>query len=303
MKIVLLGTGGTIPTPRRSLPSVALQREGDLLLFDCGEGTQIQLIRAALSPGKLVAIFLTHLHGDHVTGLPGLLMTMMHYSREKSLSVLGPPGTKEYLAMIRKCLGFNPHYAIEVRELCEGQVYAGDGFSVNAVTVDHKPLTFGFSLEEEFRAGRFFPEKAEERGVPEGPFFGRLQRGETVVLPNGTVVTPAMVMGPPRKGRKVVYVTDTRPCSRVVDFAREADLLIHEGMFASDMEEEAGIKGHSTVEQAAKTARDAQVAKFVITHLSSRYRQINQLLEEARKVFPQAIIGRDLMEFTIPLHK
>jgi ribonuclease Z len=303
MKIVLLGTGGTIPTLRRNLPSVALQREGDIFLFDCGEGTQIQLIRASLSPGKLVAIFLTHLHGDHVTGLPGLLMTMMHYSREKPLSVLGPPGTKDYLALIRKCLGFNPQYSIEIRELSDGQVYAGADFAVEAVTVDHKPHTFGFSLEEESRPGRFFPEKAKELGVPEGPLFGRLQRGATVTLPDGNVVTPAMVMGPPRKGRKVVYVTDTRPCPRVVELAQEADLLIHEGMFLNDMEKEAGLKGHSTILQAAKIARDAKVKKFVITHLSSRYRQINELLDEARGIFPQAVIGRDLMEFEIPLHK
>lgn len=303
MKITLLGTGGAIPTLRRNLPAVALQREGDIFLFDCGEGTQVQLIRASLSPGKLSAIFLSHLHGDHVTGLPGLLMTMMHQAREKPLFIFGPPGTKEYLNLIRKCLGFNPPYLLDIREISEGRVYSGSGFWVEAVGVDHKPHTFAFSLEEEPRPGRFFPDKAKELGVPKGPLFGKLQRGETLTLEGGEVITPSMVMGPSRKGRKFVYVTDTRPCPQIIELAKEADFLIHEGMFASDMEEEARLKGHSTISQAARIAVEAKVKKLVITHISSRYRQINELLDEARAIFPHAIIGRDLMEFEIPVHK
>lgn len=303
MKITLLGTGGAIPTLRRNLPAVALQREGDIFLFDCGEGTQVQLIRASLSPGKLSAIFLSHLHGDHVTGLPGLLMTMMHQAREKPLFIFGPSGTKEYLNLIRKCLGFNPPYLLDIREISEGRVYSGSDFWVEAVGVDHKPHTFAFSLEEEPRPGRFFPDKAKELGVPEGPLFGKLQRGETLTLEGGKVITPSMVMGPPRKGRKFVYVTDTRPCPQIIELAKEADFLIHEGMFAGDMEEEARLKGHSTISQAARIAVEAKVKKLVITHISSRYRQINELLNEARAIFPHAIIGRDLMEFEIPVHK
>jgi len=303
MKITLLGTGGTIPTIRRSLPSVALQRDGDLYLFDCGEGTQVQLVRASLSSGKLFAIFLSHLHGDHVTGLPGLLMTIMHQSRENPLLIFGPPGTREYINLIRKCLGFNPKYFLDTREISEGRFYEGPGFWLEAVVVDHKPQTFAFSLEEEQRQGRFFPDKAKKLGVPEGPLFGRLQRGETITLKDRKVISPSMVMGPPRKGRKFVYATDTRPCPQVVKIAREADLLIHEGMFTSDMEKEAQIKAHSTVSQAARTARDAGVKKLIITHISSRYKRINELLKEARSIFPQAIIGKDLMELEIPVHK
>ena len=303
MEVTLLGTGGAIPTLRRSLPSVALQREGSLFLFDCGEGTQVQISRASLNPGKLEAVFLTHLHGDHVTGLPGLLMTIMHQSREKPLLLFGPAGTKEFVSMIRKCLGFNPTYYLDIREVTEGRCYVQNEFWIEAAEVDHRPRTFAFSFQEKPRPGRFYPEQAQLLGIPEGPLFGKLQRGESVSAPDGTVVHPEMVMGPPRSGRKFVYVTDTRPCPAVVSLAEDADLLIHEGMFANDMEEEAHRKAHSTVTQAAQIAKAARVRKLVLTHISPRYTRIDELLHEARAVFPHAVIGRDLMTFKIPVHK
>jgi ribonuclease Z len=303
MKIVLLGTGGTIPTLRRSLPSVALLREGDIFLFDCGEGTQLQITRASLSPGKLFAVLLSHLHGDHVTGLPGLLMTIMHQSREKPLLIFGPRGIREYISLIKKCLGFNPPYPLIIQEVKEGVFFSGSGFWLEAVSVDHRVPTLAFSLVEEPRPGRFFPEKAKALGIPEGPLFGKLQQGEVVSLPDGRKITPDMVMGPPRNGRKFVYVTDTRPCSKVVKFAFGADLLVHEGMFGQDLEEEARIKGHSTCAQAAQIAREAKVKQLVITHISSRYQRIDDLIAEARSIFPQSMIGQDLMEFEIPVHK
>lgn len=303
MKIFLLGTGGAIPTLRRSLPAVALQREGDIFLFDCGEGTQVQIVRADLSPGRLHAIFLTHLHGDHVTGLPGLLMTIMHQGREKPLLIFGPRGTREYVQLFRKCLGFNPQYELEIREIGEGGFFSAPGYCMEAMALDHKPLTLAYSLIEEQRPGRFFPEKARELGVREGPQFGRLQRGEMIALEDGSVVSPKMVMGPPRRGRKFVYVTDTRPCPQVIKFAQGADLLIHEGMFAANMEEEAWKKGHSTAAQAAAIARDAKVERLVLTHVSSRYGRGDELLEEARQVFSKTVVGKDLMELEIPVHK
>jgi ribonuclease Z len=303
MKVILLGTGGTMPTLRRSLPAVALQREGELFLFDCGEGTQTRIIQASLSPGKLSAVFLSHLHGDHVTGLPGLLMTIMHQAREKPLLIFGPPGIKEFINLIRKCLRFNPQYPIDIREITEGRFFSDQGFSMKAVTVDHGPHTLAYSLEEDPRPGRFFPEKAKVLGVPEGPLFGQLQRGKTITLHDGEVITPAMVMGPPRKGRKFVYATDTRPCPQVINLAQGADLLIHEGMFGDEMADEASKKGHSTVSQAATIAVEAMAEKLVITHISSRYHRVDDLIAEARRVFPKAVIGRDLMEFDIPIHK
>ncbi|MBN2468800.1 MAG: ribonuclease Z [Deltaproteobacteria bacterium] len=303
MKVTLLGTGGTIPTLRRNLPAIALQRDGDIFLFDCGEGTQVQFLKASLSPGKLFAICLTHLHGDHVTGLPGLLMTIMQQSRERSLFIFGPPGIREFITLFKKSLGFNPSYFLDVREISEGRFYSGPNFFMEAVAVDHKPRTLAYCLQEAPRPGRFHPEKAKELGVPEGPLFGRLQRGETLTLESEKVITPSMVMGSPRKGRKFVYVTDTRPCPQVVAFADDADLLIHEGMFISEMENEAHLKGHSTVGQAAQIAKDARVRKFVITHISSRYRRTDELRKEAHNIFPGAIVGKDLMEILIPLHK
>jgi ribonuclease Z len=158
-------------------------------------------------------------------------------------------------------------------------------------------------LVEESRPGKFFPEKATELGIPAGPMFGRLQRGDTITLPDGQKITPQMVMSPPRKGRKFVYATDTRPCPQVVKFAYEADLLVHEGMFAQEMEEEANLKGHSTSAQAARIAKEARVEKLVLIHISTRYPRIDELLYEAREVFPQTVIGQDLMEIEIPVHK
>jgi ribonuclease Z len=230
-------------------------------------------------------------------------MTIMHQSREKPLLIFGPPGIKEFLDLTRKCLRFNPQYVLDIREITEGAFFSGPGFSMEAVPVDHGPHTLAFSLEETPRPGRFFPEKAKALGVPEGPLFGQLQQGKTVTVHGGQEITPAMVMGPPRKGRKFVFVPDTRPCPQIIPFAHGADLLIHEGMFGEDMADEASKKGHSTVSQTAKTALDAMVRKLVITHISSRYHRVDDLVAEARRIFPEAVIGRDLMEFEIPVHK
>jgi len=227
----------------------------------------------------------------------------MHQSREKPLLIFGPPGIKEFLELMRKCLRFNPQYFLDIREITAGRFFSGQGFSMEAVTVDHGPHTLAFSLEEDPRPGRFYPEKAKDLGVPEGPLFGQLQQGKTLTLPGGQVITPAMVMGPPRKGRKFVYVSDTRPCPQATALAQGADLLIHEGMFGEEMADEANKKGHSTVSQAATIAVAARAKKLVITHISSRYHRVDDLIAEARRIFPEAVIGRDLMEFAVPVHK
>ena len=304
MKVVTLGTGGAIPTPGHNLPATALQREGELFLFDCGEGAQMQLMRSGLGFGKLRAVFISHLHGDHVVGLPGLLMTLSQLSRERPLHIIGPPGIARYLQISMDCLGFDADFEVEVAETQGGRVWQGRGYWIEAAPGDHNVFTLVYVLEEEKRPGKFFVEKALSLGVPEGPLFRELQAGRDVMLSDGRVIHPQEVLGTPRRGRKVVYAVDTRPCDRVVEISQKADLLIHDGMFSDQLREEANLKGHSTVVQAAEVARRAGVEKLVLTHVSPRHRdQEDILLEEARRVFPNVVIAKDLMEFEIPVHK
>lgn len=301
--ITILGSGGTIPTLTRNLPAVAVQCDGQLFLFDCGEGTQMQMARAKLSPGKLEGIYISHLHGDHVMGLPGLLMSMGQVPRERPLYIYGPPGIADFVEGNRRFLGFQFQFPIKIKETNGGQLFEDEAIHITAVPADHSCFTLAFGIQEKERAGLFLVEKARELDIPPGPLYGRLQAGETVSLPDGREITPEQVLGPARRGRKIVYATDTRPCDQVAELAFEADVLIHDGMFDDDIRDQARQKHHSTVVQAARIAKRAKVKKLVLTHLSSRYHQIGPLLEQARGVFPSAKIARDLMEINVPMYK
>jgi len=301
MRVIMLGTGGAIPTLSRSLPSTALKREGEILLFDCGEGTQLQMKKAGLSIMKLSAIFISHLHGDHLTGLPGLLMTLVHLSRKESLYIFGPPGINAYIDSTKNCIGFSPEYDITVEETTGGRIYEGSGYRVEALPVDHTIFTLAYVFEEEKRPGRFYVEKAKKLGIPEGPLFNRLQKGKDVELNDGRIVHPEDVLGNPRRGRKIVYAVDTRPCQVVADSSKGADILIHDGMFSDQLREEADQKGHSTVVQAARIARKAGVSRLVLSHISPRYSETDALLNEALVIYPSTILADDLSEFEIPL--
>lgn len=303
IKIVILGSGGTVPTLSRNLPAVAMQCDGALFLFDCGEGTQLQLVKAKLSMGKLDSIYISHLHGDHVTGLPGLLMTLGQVPRERPLVICGPPGIAEYVEGTRRLLGFQYQYPVDIQETTGGVVYRTTLLRIEAAPVEHSCFTLAYALTEEERPGRFLVEKAERLGIPAGPLYGRLQAGQTVTLANGREVHPSEVLGPPRRGRKIVYATDTRPAERVVQFARGADVLIHDGMFDDDLRDQAQTKGHSTVVQAAQVAKRAQVGQLLLIHLSSRYYTEAPLVDQARRVFPSTTAARDLMEIEIPMDK
>jgi ribonuclease Z len=301
LTVTFLGTGSGVPSLERSLACVAVQRQGELFLFDCGEAAQIQYRRAGLGFAPLTAIAVTHLHGDHVTGLMGLLMSLQMADRGEPLDLYGPPGLSEYVRCNRRALGTHFGYRLRLREEGAPAVFREtDAYRLLAAPLDHRGGTcLGFRLEERARPGRFNIDAARALGISEGPLFGRLQRGEPVTLADGTVVRPEQVLGPSRPGAVLAYCTDTRPCSAALELARGADLLIFEGTFEAGMREEAHRKGHSTVEDAARAACEAGARELVITHLSPRYQDVSELRAEARAIFPNTRIARDLAQFEV----
>ncbi|MEW5945579.1 MAG: ribonuclease Z [bacterium] len=300
MKVIFLGTSGGLPTPNRNLPSVCVLREGEMMLFDCGEGTQRQIMRKGLGFGRITRIFITHIHGDHLSGLMGLLMTLTLLDHERPLAVYGPDSIEEFIASLKKTIRLRCGFPITVSPIAEGVVAEDDEYRVEAAPVRHSVPCFALALQEKTRPGRFNVAKAREMGIPEGPLYGLLQRGETITLEDGRVVTPGEILGPPRAGRRLVYVTDTLHEPRLVEFCRGADLLIHEGMFTSELAEEARFRKHSTAQQAATLAREANVRRLVLTHLSPRYWRRSDLRNEAVKIFPDTEVAKDLMELEIP---
>ena len=275
-------------------------REGEVILFDCGEGTQQKMFAVRLGFGRPTRIFITHIHGDHVLGLPGLLQTMSLLGRERPLRIYGPRGTLGFLEAFTSILG-EPVFPLEVCEFEEvGEVCEGRGYRVLAIPADHSVKALSYALVEEPRPGRFHPEKALELGVPEGYLWKSLQQGETLTLPDGRVVRPEEVVDPPRVGRVIVYSGDTRPNDGLVELARGADLLIHESTFGDELAEKALLDGHSTPSQAAEVARRAGVRELILTHISPRYVDSAPLLEQARRVFEKTRIADDLMEVEVP---
>jgi ribonuclease Z len=302
--ITFLGTGSGVPTLQRSLPCVALQREGELFLFDCGEAAQIGMRRAGIGWARLEGIFISHMHGDHVTGLPGVMMSLQMVGREAPLTLVGPPGLEAWVRCFRRSLQTGFSYQVRIVEAeAAGVVWEATEYQVTCAPLDHRLFCLGFALREHDRPGRFNLERARALGVPEGPLFGRLQRGETVEAPDGQggsrVVRPEEVLGPPRPGLSVAYCTDTRPCANAVELGRGVDLLIHEGTFDATMPEEAAAKGHSTVVEAAEVAARAGARELVITHISPRYMDMPPLKEQARAVFPNTRLARDGKIFTL----
>ncbi|MCH5295996.1 MAG: ribonuclease Z [Treponema sp.] len=303
MEAFVLGCGGMMPLPYRHLTSVLLRREGDLFLFDGGEGTQVSLRRLNLKWKKINAIFVSHTHADHVTGLPGILMLSAQVDRSEPLYIFGPPKIAEYIETSRKVLDMYINYPIEVKEITSpGVVYGGDGFYVRAFHLDHTKTCLGYTLEELDRPGEFNPLEAERLGVPRGPMWGRLQHGESVTLDGGRVVSPDQVVGSARSGRKFSFVTDTLYLQSIAREVRGSDLLICEGMFADDCADQAREKKHMTARQAAIIARDSNARRMAMIHYSPRYtdRDLEVLLRQAQEVYPAAELTRDRMHFEIP---
>jgi ribonuclease Z len=292
LSIRFAGTGGSVPTARRALPAALISAGGDRLLIDCGEGTQRQLLQAGGLP-ELDAIFLTHFHADHWLGLPGMLKTFDLRGRETELTVYGPPGLHALLDGLRPLIG-RVTYPFEAIELDRHEEVGFDEFVVEAVPVDHRSFAYGYALIEDDRPGRFDVDRARELGVPEGPDWGRLQRGEAV---GG--VTPEQVMGEDRAGRRIVFSGDTRPCQTLEAAAEGADVLVHEATFLHADRARARETGHSTARQAAELARDADVAMLALTHLSTRYFP-REIRDEARATFERTVVPRDFDTIEIP---
>jgi len=303
MEAFILGCGGMMPLPYRHLTSVLLRREGDLFLFDCGEGTQVSLRRLNLKWKKIDAIFISHTHADHVTGLPGILMLNAQVDRTEPLYIYGPPKIKEYVETSRKVLDMYINYPIVVKEIeAPCVVHSGKDFYIRAFPLDHTKICVGYTLEELDRPGEFNPDKARKLGVPVGPLWAQLQNGFEVQAADGTTVKPEQVLGEKRSGRKFSFVTDTLYKASIADEVKGSDLLICEGMFEEELIDQAKEKKHMTAVQAATIAKDADVRRMCMIHYSPRYtdRELEKLLTEAREVWPKAELSRDRMQIDIP---
>jgi ribonuclease Z len=290
LDVVFLGTAGSMPTSNRAPTALLVRRGGERLLFDCGEGTQRQLLRSAIGLPELRDVFLTHYHADHYLGLPGMLKTFALRGRELPITIHGPPGLRDLFGALRRIFG-RLTYEYELVELRPGDVLVRDGYQLVPFGVQHRVSAVGYALVEPPRPGRFDVETADALGVPAGPERGRLQRGESVVA-GGREITPDAVLGPPRPGRKLVLAGDTAPSRSVLDAARGADLLVHEATFCEEERDRAVETSHSTAADAAEIARAADVVLLALTHLSSRYVG-RQVADEARAVFPRTEVPRD----------
>jgi ribonuclease Z len=300
LKIIFLGTGGALPSKERNPSAIMVNREGELLLFDCGEGAQQQMMRAKTGMVKISSIFLSHFHGDHILGLPGLLQTMAFFEREEELTVYGPNGIYEIMDAFKK-LGIDKlKYPLKVVELAPGDVVSKEEYVIKAVRADHDHPALGFILEEKKRVGRFNREKAIELGIQPGPNFARLHRGENIMLKDGTTVFSKDVVGPKRPGRKIAYSGDTRESDIFFYEAQEADVLIHESTFTSDFKENAYEWGHSTAKGAAKMAKKYNIRKLVLTHISPRFsEEEDAILNDAKSEFENVILAKDFMEIDV----
>ena len=301
LQVIFLGTGGSIPTPKRGLSAVAVRRKDELLLFDCGEGTQRQMIKAGVGFYRKTKIFVTHMHGDHILGLPGLLQTMSLLDRTRKLEIYGPKGIKAFVDAISQTVRFTLTFPLQVVEIESGLVLDEKEYGIYAVQSNHIDPSLAYALTEKPRPGRFNTEKAKALGVPEGPLWSKLQCGNSVELPDGKAIKPERVLGHPRPGRKIVYTGDTGASKNVVELAANADLLIHEATFEEELKERAKEDGHSTPSMAAETAKAAGVKKLVLTHISARYKEADILLEQARKVFGNTELAEDFLGLEIPL--
>ena len=300
LSVTFLGTGAACPTVDRNVAALAVQREGETILFDCGEGTQRQMMRYGVG-FSFTEVFFTHFHADHMLGITGLLRTMGLQDRTAPVTLYGPRGALRILGAALS-LGIERNkFPVEVVEIEAGQRLVRDEYDIVVFETEHRADTVGYALAEHTRLGRFHPDSARELGVPEGPLWGRLHKGETVTLDDGRTVRPADLVGSPRRGRTVVYSGDTRPHLALLHAARGADLLIHEATFGSDEAERAIETGHSTAAEAARVAVEAGVRQLVLTHISPRYtRDAPELLAEARAVFPDTVIARDGLTVEVP---
>ena len=280
-----------MPTAQRAPAALLLRRGGERLLFDCAEGTQRQLLRSNVGLLEVREVFLTHYHADHYLGLPGMLKTFALRGREVPITIYGPPGLRDLFDALRRIFG-RLTYTVELKELRPGDELIRDDYRLVIFAVSHGVSAVGYALVEDARPGRFDVQAADALGVPSGPERGALQRGESVTLGDGTTITPDLVLGPPRAGRKVAIAGDGSPAETVIEAARNADVLVHEATFCEDERDRARETLHSTAQEAAGVARAAEVKLLALTHLSNRYFG-GEVVREARTIFPNTVVPKD----------
>ena len=295
LEVFVLGTSGMQPLPGRFLTSAMVRHNGDLLLFDCGEGTQVSLKMLNLHWKRIKYIFISHMHADHVTGLPGLLMLSSQVDRDEPLYIYGPEKLRDYIDANRRLLDMYINYEIRFVPTEPGIILETEDYTVEAVPLLHTKPCMGYVLTEKDRPGEFSVERANELKVPCGPMWGQLQKGHDVTLDDGTVVHPDQVLGPKRRGVRFSYITDTMYIGHIAKHVQNSDLLLCEGMFTRDLSEDAYEKKHMTSSQAATIARDANVKKLGLIHYSPRYtdKELQLLREEACEIFPETVLCRD----------
>jgi ribonuclease Z len=303
LNIVFLGTSGSWPTMKRNVTALAVKRAGEVILFDCGEGTQRQFQKSNLSYMQISKIFITHFHGDHFLGLPGLIQTMQLNDREAPLHIYGPKGMTDLMNQILTLGYFKPNFKIISYDIKKEDTIEFDEYCINVLKVKHGVPAFAYSIVEKMRPGKFDKSKALKLGIPEGPLFSRLQRGENITLENGKKITSKSVLGPPRKGRKIVISGDTIPIPKMINFSKDADILIHEATFDSSHEDISTEYGHTTASQAANIAKKANVGRLFLTHISPRYLNSNILENEAKKIFKNSFVPKDFFELEVKLKK
>ncbi|MBQ2612836.1 MAG: ribonuclease Z [Methanobrevibacter sp.] len=297
MEITFLGTSSAVHSYTRSHPSIAIKAFGETMLFDCGEGTQRQLIYAKISPMKISKIFITHYHGDHILGMPGLLQSMNFRGRETKLTIYGPKGLDNLRQAISN-LGFPDFdFPLEWIEIDSGTVIENEEYIIKAQRVKHNTLTLAYSVEE-LKKPRFLRQKAIDLGVPVGPKFGKLHSGESVEV-NGEIIKPEQVLGPPRKGHKITYSGDTMPCEEIINFAKDSTILIHESTYKAEDKDKADLHAHSTSVDAANIALNSNSKELILTHISTRYTEVDDLLKEAQEIFKNTKIAKDLMKLEL----
>ena len=297
MEITFLGTSSAVPSKQRNHAGIIIKHFKDTLLFDCGEGTQRQLTYAKISPMKINKIFITHFHGDHVLGLGGLIQSMGFRGREEDLDIYGPKGLGRLINAVLKIGYFQLNYNINIHEIDEGIVVETDEYVIRSIIAEHNIDNISYSVYEK-KKPRFLREKAIELGVPVGPAFGKLHNGQEVEV-NGKIIKPEQVLGPPREGKKVTYSGDTRPCEKLIELARNSDVLIHEATYEYADLDKAIEHCHSTSKEAAEIAKKANVKLLALTHISPRYMTDINIKNEAREIFENTVVVSDFTEIDI----
>ena len=299
IELTFLGTASAIPTRLRNHTSIIIKISNRMILFDCGEATQKQIMKAGISPMKIDDIYITHLHGDHILGLPGIIQSLAFRGRTRPLNIYGPKGINELIEHIKNIGFYTIGYEVITHEINDEDeiIYQQNDFRISARKMKHTVVDYAYKIEE-LRQPKFLRQKAIELGIPPGPLFGKLQAGNEVTV-DGKIIKPEQVLGPPREGVKLVFSGDTIPQESMIDFAKNVDVLIHEATFTKDIRDKAFENGHTVAEDAALIAKKANVEQLILTHLSNRYTSSKLLLEEAKVVFEDTVYAEDLMAVII----